>query len=138
MYTIYLAFIAFQNKPSLSMSDAFQLSPAWVLITWESVTRATDRDGAIVGLIVGYFITYQVICIQYNALYLFAFMLQRVTAKRNVDSGNINVTSNSNSANLTDLVQGSRYEISLSAYTDGFVLGPPSSVTINTPSYSMC
>ena len=132
MYIIYLAFIAFQNKPSLSMSDAFQLSPAWVVITWESLTRATDRDGAIVGLIVGYF------CIQYNALYLFAFMLQRVTAKRNVDSGNINVTSNSNSANLTDLVQGSSYEISLSAYTDGFVLGPPSSVTINTPSYSMC
>jgi len=71
-------------------------------------------------------------------LIIITFMLQRVTVKRNVDSGNINVTSNLNSANITDLVQGSRYEISLSAYTDGFVLGPPSSVIINTPSYSMC
>jgi len=52
------------------MSDAFQLSPAWVVITWESLTRATDRDGAFVGLIVGYFVTYQVICTQYIALCL--------------------------------------------------------------------
>ena len=64
-------------------------------------------------------------------------MLQPITVKRVATSGSLNITSNVNSANITDLEQGTRYEVLLSAYTAGFILGPPSSIFIDTLSYSM-
>lgn len=46
---------------------------------------------------------------------------------------NINVSSNTTSYNITNLQQESQYSISLSPYIEGFALGPPTNITVDTP-----
>lgn len=36
------------------------------------------------------------------------------------------------SVNITDLQQGSRYDVMVSPYIEGFQLGPPTTIIINT------
>jgi len=49
-------------------------------------------------------------------------------------SGSVNITSNASSANLTNLEQDTQYDVSVSPYIEGFQLGPPTNIIINTPS----
>lgn len=49
-------------------------------------------------------------------------------------SGNLNLTSNASSANLTNLEQDTQYDVTVSPYIDGFQLGPPTNIIINTSS----
>ena len=52
-------YAAFQSTPTL-MSNNFQFSPTWVVITWERLTTVSDHLGNLKGSVAGYFITYQV------------------------------------------------------------------------------
>ncbi|XP_065913515.1 uncharacterized protein [Dysidea avara] len=109
----------FDSAPGFMSTDNFHSSPTWVVITWEPLATVMDRNGNSQGPVKGYFISYQ-----------------PITVKRVATSGSLNITSNVNSANITDLEQGTRYEVLLSAYTAGFILGPPSSIFIDTLSYT--
>ena len=55
--------------------------------------------------------------------------MKRVVA----DDNAINVTSGTaTSVNITGLQQGNQYNVMVSPYIEGFQLGPPTTVTINT------
>lgn len=58
--------------------------------------------------------------------------------KRVAVSGSINITGNASSANLTNLEEGTQYDVTVSAYIEGFQLGPPTNLIINTFPLGMC
>jgi len=67
---------------------------------------------------------------------LFQGFEYRITPDFTIQHGGINVTTNANFVNITNLVQGSIYEVLIAAYTAGFMVGPPSFLGFNT-SFSM-
>ena len=48
------------------------------------------------------------------------------------ESGNL--TSDASSANLTNLEQDTQYDVTVSPYIEGFQLGPPTNIIVNTSS----
>ena len=61
--------------------------------------------------------------------------MKRVAA----DDNAINVTSGmATSVNITGLQQGNQYNVMVSPYIEGFRLGPPTTVTINTLPLGNC
>ena len=52
--------------------------------------------------------------------------------KRVAVSGSVNVTGDVSSANVTNLEEGTQYDVTVSPYIGGFQLGPPTNIIINT------
>lgn len=65
-------------------------------------------------------------------LIILIYICKPIGLKRVAVSGSVNITGNASSANLTNLEEGTHYDVTVSPYIGGFQLGPPTNIIINT------
>ena len=120
------------------MPSDHEVSDSWVVVSWDPLTSVVDRNGNPQGAVAGFFVTYQVRItldsIVYHILLLYTLYVQLIGTKSVAVEGDaINITNGTmTSVNITGLQQGSQYEVMVSPYIEGFQLGPPTTIAINT------
>lgn len=88
-------------------------------------------------MVAGFYIEYEVhiqhCTFVFLALWIYyIFVHKPIGLKRVAVRGSVNVTSGMSSVNISNLEEGTRYDITISPYIGGFQLGPPTSIIINT------